>query len=115
MAATLRNLDLRPDLQTSLGIPDVAPVEHYLELGLSLTPHADVWMTRYHHRLSGPDPVFEWFNGSALRRVRQALTDFDRDRYDAAYKQALHTAYPMRPDGSTILPFPRLFMVLPKR
>ncbi len=112
MAQTLDDLGLLPDLRRKLDEPDVAPVDHYVDLGLELTPQTDVWTTTYRHCLSGPDPVFEWFNGSALRSVRQALPDADRERYDRAYKTALRTAYPMRPDGTTILPFPRLFMVL---
>jgi len=114
MAKTLADLDLLPELRPLVDQPDVASVEHYVELGLSLTETTDVWTTTYQQRLSGPDPVFEWFNGSSLRRIRQALPDADRERYDSAYKQALHDTYPMRPDGSTILPFPRLFIVLSK-
>jgi trans-aconitate 2-methyltransferase len=72
---------------------------------------ADVWETTYLHVLSGPDPVLTWVRSTVLRPVLARLDDADAARFTAAYAAALRAAYPARPDGSTLLPFRRVFAV----
>ena len=88
------------------------PAEWYYTL---LRPHAvrvDVWRTTYHHVLSGgTDAVVEWFKGSGLRPFLAPLDAAERDGFLAAYRAALVDAYPPLPDGSVLLPFPRLFFI----
>ncbi|OKK16727.1 trans-aconitate methyltransferase [Streptomyces sp. CB00455] len=76
---------------------------------------ADVWETGYHQLLQGPDPVFEWVKGTALRPVLTALGD-DREAIDALlteYRDLLRAAYPPGPRG-TVFPFRRIFAVARK-
>jgi trans-aconitate 2-methyltransferase len=77
--------------------------------GAGLSP--DVWETTYLHVLTGPDPVLGWVRGTVLRPVLARLDDDDADRLTAAYAAALREAYPPRPDGTTLLPFRRIFAV----
>ncbi|MDO5493393.1 MAG: methyltransferase domain-containing protein [Nesterenkonia sp.] len=70
----------------------------------------DAWETRYHHILTGEDPVFTWISSTAARPVLEALPDPLRERFVAEYKAALAEAYPPNRLG-TILPFRRLFFV----
>lgn len=77
----------------------------------------DVWSTTYLHALTGPDAVLEWMKGTALRPHLTALADDApmRDAYLSALSAALSAAFPRRPDGVTLLPFPRLFLVARRR
>jgi trans-aconitate 2-methyltransferase len=72
---------------------------------------ADVWETTYVHVLSGPDPVLEWVRSTQLRPVLARLTDDEAAEFTAEYAAALRSAYPARPDGTTLLPFRRIFAV----
>jgi trans-aconitate 2-methyltransferase len=80
-----------------------------------LKPHAsrvDVWLTVYHHVLpGGTDAVVEWFKGSGLRPFLAPLDAGETAAYLADYRALLVDAYPVLPDGSVLLPFPRLFVV----
>lgn len=71
----------------------------------------DIWTTEYLHVLEGPDPVLAWVQGSVLRPVLAALDPAPKARFLAIYGQRLAEAYPRRADGTTLLPFTRLFLV----
>jgi trans-aconitate 2-methyltransferase len=72
----------------------------------------DVWETSYLHVLRGPDPVLTWVRSTVLRPVLARLTDDDAAAaFTAEYAAALRAAYPARPDGTTVLPFRRIFAV----
>ena len=79
-----------------------------------LRPHAsavDIWETEYLQVLEGEDAVLEWIKGSALVPVRDTLDADGYAAFTARFGQALREAYPRRSDGTTLLPFRRLFMV----
>lgn len=80
-----------------------------------LRPHAtrvDVWLTVYHHVLpGGSDAVVEWFKGSGLRPFLSPLDASDTATFLTEYRSGIAKAYPTLPDGSVLLPFPRLFVV----
>jgi trans-aconitate 2-methyltransferase len=72
---------------------------------------ADVWETTYLHVLSGADPVFGWVRSTVLRPVLARLDGPDAAELTGAYAAALREAYPSRADGTTVLPFRRIFAV----
>lgn len=72
---------------------------------------ADVWETTYVHVLTGPDPVLGWVRSTVLRPVLARLDADDAAELVAQYAAVLRDAYPPRPDGSTVLPFRRVFGV----
>jgi trans-aconitate 2-methyltransferase len=72
---------------------------------------ADVWETTYLHVLTGEDPVLAWVRGTVLRPVLARLDQDDAAELTEAYAAALREAYPRRPDGTTVLPFRRVFAV----
>jgi trans-aconitate 2-methyltransferase len=70
----------------------------------------DRWRTTYFQTLTGDDPVWHWVTGSLLIPVLEALgTECSRfaTELQARYRQA----YPPASDGTTTLPFSRLFLV----
>ena len=71
----------------------------------------DAWETTYLHVLTGPDPVLDWVRSTQLRPVLAQLGADDGAEFTAAYAAALREAYPQRPDGTTLLPFRRIFAV----
>ncbi|SDF61274.1 trans-aconitate 2-methyltransferase [Blastococcus aurantiacus] len=83
----------------------------YLEVLTGAGLSADVWETTYLHVLSGEDPVLGWVRSTALRPVLARLDEAAAAAFTGQYAAALRTAYPRRPDGSTVLPFRRVFAV----
>ncbi len=72
----------------------------------------DIWETEYLQILHGADPVKEWTKGTWLKPFLDALSETERDEFEAAYAARVREAYPARPDGTTLFPFRRLFLVL---
>lgn len=92
----------------------VHPVDEPVRYLRLLRPHVDaldVWETIYLHELSGPDPVAAWTAGSVLRPLLDRLDPDETERFLARYRELLRGAYPTEPDGTTVLPFRRLFIV----
>ena len=83
----------------------------YYDLLAPQASELDIWETEYLHRLEGEDAVLEWVRATGLRPVLNGLTGADLERFLEVYRQRLREAYPRRAGGSTVYPFPRLFLV----
>jgi len=81
-----------------------------------LVPHAarlDLWETEYIHIMDSAEAIVEWYRGTGMRPFLEALdSDADRDRFTAAYLEAIREVYPPRPDGKVLFPFRRIFAVV---
>lgn len=101
------------------GVAPVAPLlepEAYYAVLAEACGEIDIWSTRYLQALSGPDAVLEWMKGTALRPYLAVLTDeVMRRSYLDALGARLSEAFPRRPEGVTLMPFPRLFLIARKR
>ncbi len=109
--ATVREGPWRELLEPLLQPPPVASAEVYYDL---LAPHLaelDLWHTSYLQVLQGPDPVKEWTKGTWLAPLLAVLSDAQRPAFEERYAERLRPHYPMRPDGRTLFPFRRLFIV----
>jgi trans-aconitate 2-methyltransferase len=96
------------------GVAGVRPLlepEAYYDALSPLCAAVDLWTTTYLHVLTGDDPVVEWMKGSGLRPYLDALTSEEAATFVSAYAQRLSQAFPRQADGSTLLPFERLFLV----
>jgi trans-aconitate 2-methyltransferase len=91
--------------------------ETYYDLLAAEAGAIDIWATTYLHALTGPDAVLEWMKGTALRPYLGRLKGDApmRAAFLSALGAALSAAFPQRPDGVTLLPFPRLFLVARRR
>lgn len=86
--------------------------EWYYRILRAISSKVDIWQTTYHHPLAGGAPaVVEWFKGTGLRPYLDPLDENERAAYLEQYTRAVAKAYPALPDGTVLLPFPRLFMV----
>lgn len=88
----------------------VLPLGAYVRLLQSLGLQTDAWQTTYLHVLEGEKPVLEWMKGTTLRPILAALCAREKERFLAAYGEALEQSYPSHP-GGVIFPFTRLFVV----
>ncbi|WP_036498108.1 trans-aconitate 2-methyltransferase [Nocardia aobensis] len=106
----------RPRLESSgiLQPRDVLDPSGYATLLTAAGCTVDAWETTYLQRLTGNDPVLEWVTGTALRPVRSALDDQAWTEFTAQLAPLLRGAYPQRADGTTWLPFRRVFAVAHK-
>jgi trans-aconitate 2-methyltransferase len=88
----------------------VRPLVWYVERLHELGCAVDAWQTTYIHVLSGENPVLEWFKGTALRPLLNALAPEARTEFLQELGARLTAAFPPT-GGVTLLPFPRLFFV----
>lgn len=94
-------------------IQPLLPMIAYYDALAGSCDDVDIWSTTYLHVLEGEDAVLEWMKGTALRPYLTALADEPplRDAFLKALRQVLAEAFPRRPEGRTLLPFPRLFLL----
>ena len=88
----------------------LAPDAYYRMLA-PVTRQLDIWETTYLHVLEGDNPVAEWTKGTALRPYLDTLAGPERGEFLAAYATRIAAASPKQPDGRTLLPFRRIFIV----
>jgi trans-aconitate 2-methyltransferase len=98
------------------GLPAVLTPEAYHRLLVGHVGALDIWEAEYLHVLSGErlatsHPVVEWVKGTALRPYLDALAEPLRGRFLAAYTARVAEHYPPEADGTTLMPFRRLFIV----
>jgi trans-aconitate 2-methyltransferase len=91
----------------------VQTADWYYHLLQPYGSRVDVWRTTYHHPLpGGTAAVVEWFKGSGLRPYLAALEECEQAAFLDRYHDLVSKAYPAMLDGTVLLPFPRLFIVV---
>lgn len=103
-----------PWIETLAPMLKPAPVHEpafYRQLLAPLASAIDLWETTYFQLLDGENPVAEWTRGTWLKPMLDALGGEWRDGFEAAYRARVAAAYPPGPDGRTLFPFRRLFIV----
>ncbi len=100
-----------PELRRTVSRRWVENSDVYYNLLAPGASYLDIWTTEYLQVLDGDDPVLEWVKATGLRPVINGLEGEERERFLEIYRNRLREAYPRRPDGKTLYPFPRLFIV----
>ncbi len=108
---TVRAGPWRSQLEPLLREAPVAEPQWYLELLSAGGCKVDLWETRYFQVLQGEQPVLEWIKGTWLQPLLMALPGAERAAFEQDYARRVASAYPRRADGTTVLPFLRLFFV----
>ena len=98
-------------LASHASAPPILDPAAYWDLLRPLVASLDIWETTYLHPLTGEDAVVEWAAGSSLRPFLEPLEPDQREAFRRAYARALRPHYPRRADGTTLLPFRRLFLI----
>ena len=89
----------------------VADLSVYYDALSPVAGHLDIWETVYVQALEGDNAAAEWIKGSALKPLLDALDEDEAQDYFSAYSALAQKAYPARPDGKTLYPFRRVFIV----
>lgn len=89
----------------------VGAPEQYARLLAPLARRYEIWETTYLLHLEGENPIVEWTRATGLRPYLEALQEPDRAGFLAEYGRRIAAAYPKEPDGATLFPFRRLFIV----
>lgn len=92
----------------------VLPATAYYRVLASGARNVDVWDTEYLQVLEGEDAVFRWISGTALVAILAGLAPADRERFTRKLRPLLRAHYPQEPDGRTLMPFRRRFVVAQK-
>lgn len=98
-------------LASHASAPSILDAAGYWDLLRPLTASLDIWETVYLHPLTGEDAVVEWAAGSSLRPFLEPLEPTQRTAFRRAYAEVLRPHYRRRADGTTLLPFRRLFLI----
>jgi trans-aconitate 2-methyltransferase len=93
-----------------LGEDSVKPLSWHVRCLQALGLEVNAWKTTYYHILSGDDPVLEWLKGTGLRPLLARLNEQQTEDFLQELGGRLRAAYPKK-NGTTLLPFPRLFFV----
>jgi len=104
----------RDILEPYLRPSPVAEPRDYWRMLEPLGAAIDIWECDYLQALSGEDAVLQWVLGTALRPLLAALDENWRQAFLADYAARLREAYPIEPDGTTLFPFRRLFILATK-
>jgi len=99
------------ELRDRLSKPPVLPTESYYDLLAPRCASLDLWTATFYHALEGDDPVLEWARTTSLRPILGDLDAGEAERFLENYRRRVRGAYPRRPDGRTLLPYNRLFLV----
>ena len=68
------------------------------------------WMQTH----DGEHAVKEYTKSTWLSPLLAALDEPERSRFEAVYTEMVDVAYPRRPDGKTLFPFRRMFIIATK-
>lgn len=91
--------------------PPVHSPGFYYDLLSPVTSSLAIWETDYLQPLAGDNPVADWTKGTWLRPFLDALEGPDAERLENEYRRRIAEAYPRQPDGRTLLPFKRIFLL----
>lgn len=106
----VRERGWRAQLEALLLTPVSAP-EAYWNWLSPLASRVELWETIYVQVLDGQNPVLDFMRGTALRPFLTVLSKEDGARFLAEFSERMAVAYPPQPNGQTLFPFRRFFLI----
>jgi trans-aconitate 2-methyltransferase len=100
----------RDKLEPLLLVPIPAPETYWGWLS-AYARNLDIWESIYLQVLDGLDPVVNFMRGTALRPFLSALPENEAEKFVEAFAKRMAVAYPRQPNGQTLFPFRRLFLI----
>lgn len=104
----------RSKLEPHLRRRPVAEPQAYWRMLSEITTTLEIWETEYLQVLSGANPVAEYTKGTWLKQFLDRLEEPERSAFEADYRSRVVTHYQKQPDGRTLFPFRRLFILAQK-
>jgi trans-aconitate 2-methyltransferase len=101
----------RAKLEPHLRRRPVADPAYYWGLLQDKVSALEIWQTEYLQVLKGADAVAEYIKGSWLKQFLDRLEEPERSAFEEDYRRRVRDAYPREPNGQTLFPFRRLFIV----
>ncbi len=86
--------------------------DDYFELARGLSSDFSLWRTDYAQPVAGISGLVEWYMGSRLRPFVAALPEGERAAFLAEVAARFAKMYTPLPDGTVLMWFPRLFVVV---
>jgi trans-aconitate 2-methyltransferase len=114
MGAAARQGPWRARLEPLLRPAPVAEPAFYFDLLAPRAAALDMWETEYLQVLDGEHAVKEYTKSTWLAPLLAALEEPERSQFEALYTEMVDAAYPRRPDGKTLFPFRRMFIIATK-
>lgn len=109
--------DEAPQPNRVQGVPTntLSPAEYCDALLGPLCSSLDMWTTTYVQTLEGDEPVYNYVRSTGMGAVLGGLPGGPGGEaaraFEAEYRRRALLEYPARPDGSTLFPFTRFFLV----
>jgi trans-aconitate 2-methyltransferase len=94
---------------------DPLPPETIYQILLPFCSNIDVWVTNYFHVLEGNNPVTEWIKATGLTPYLGVLSSAEQKDFLEDYTEQVKKSYLKQPDGSTLFPMQRIFVVARKK
>ena len=114
MGEAARQGPWRARLEPLLRPAPVAEPAFYFDLLAPRAARLDMWETEYLQVLEGEHAVKEYTKSTWLSPLLAALEEPERSQFEAVYTAMVDAAYPRRPDGKTLFPFRRMFIIASK-
>lgn len=82
---------------------------------LSAAKNIQIWTTTYMHVMQGIDGILQWYESTSMKNYLNALpNDEFRENFKNNYRIKLKNVYSVRPDGTVLFDYKRLFVVVSK-
>ena len=101
----------RARLEPHLRRKPVEEPQFYWRLLQGETSSLEIWESEYLQVLKGENPVAEFTKGSWLKQFLDRLNEPERSAFESDYRARVGKSYKPEPDGRTLFPFRRLFIV----
>ncbi len=101
----------RAKLEPHLRRKPTAEPQFYWRILQDKTASLEIWESEYLQVLKGDNPIAEFTKGSWLKQFLDRLREPERGAFEADYRSRVRAAYRAEPDGRTLFPFRRLFIV----